>query len=151
MLLLLEEWKAFLGEAKREEWDSAHVVILKENKVLLVQRSNNDQWMAGKWAFPGGQLDAGETLEVALKREVKEEVGLDIDLSDLSYLPSISYKIKHAFFACNKSSGKAEINANGVHEHEEYKWVTKSEINNMDTVPDLKEVVNEAFKILGVK
>jgi len=149
MILALNEWKAFLGEAKRKEWDSAHVILIKGKKVLLVQRSIDDSWMPEKWATPGGELDKGETLEQGLKREIKEETGLEVELEDLFYLPAISYKMKHAFYACNKSAGKLEINANGVHEHEAAKWVTQSEITNMDTVPDMLEVVKEAFKVVG--
>jgi len=139
-----------LGEAKREEWDSAHVAIIKGKKVLLVQRAEDDHWMPGKWAFPGGELDKGEALEQGLQREIKEEVGLDVELEDLFYLPAISYKLKHAFFACKKSAGKTEINANGIKEHEASKWATKNEVSSMDTVTDVKEVIKEAFKILGV-
>lgn len=151
MRKLLNEWKGFLGEAKRKDWDSAHVCIIKGKKTLLVQRAHDDVWMPGKWSFAGGETDKGETLEQGLKREIKEETGLDVELEDLAYLPEISYKKKHAFFACKKVSGKTEINANGVHEHEAARWVERSEISKMDTVPDVADVVDEAFKMLGVK
>lgn len=151
MRKLLNEWNRFLGESKRKDWDSAHVCIIKGKKTLLVQRSHDDHWMPGKWSFAGGEVDKGETLEQGLKREIKEETGLDVELEDLAYLPEISYKKKHAFYACKKTSGSVKINANGVHEHEEAKWVEPREISKMETVPDVKDVVDEAFKILGVK
>lgn len=147
----LKEWKVFLGEAKRKDWDSAHVAIVRGDKILLVQRAFDDHWMPGKWSFPGGEADKGETLEQGLKREIQEETGLEVELEDLSYLPEISYKMKHAFYACKKASGKTEINANGVHEHEAAKWVKKSQVFRMDTVPDVKEVADEAFKLFGIK
>ncbi|HUW48149.1 MAG TPA: NUDIX domain-containing protein [Patescibacteria group bacterium] len=146
MSSMINEWKAFLGEAKRTDWDSSHAVIVKEKKVLLMQRSHDDHWMPGKWGFPGGKVDKGETLEQSLKREIKEEAGLQVELEDLFYLPEISYKIKHAFFVCKKCSGSVTINANGVHEHEDHKWVTESEISSIDTVPDVIDVVKEALK-----
>lgn len=148
MKLFLREWKVFLGEAKRNDWDSAHVVLIKGDKVLLVQRAEGDHWMPGKWATPGGEIDKGETLESALKREIQEEVGLTVELEDLFYLPETSYKLKHAFFVCKKSSGKYELNANGVHEHDDGRWVTKQEISKLDTVPDVKTIVDEAFKLV---
>lgn len=148
---LLNEWKGFLGEAKRTDWDSAHACIIKGKKILLVQRAFDDHWMPGKWSFAGGMIDDGETLEQALVREIQEETGLKVEMENLFYLPSISYKMKHAFYACKKSSGKVEINSNGVHEHEAAKWVTLREISDLDTVPDVRKVAEEAFKILGVK
>lgn len=144
-----KKWYEFLGEAKRSKWDSAHVVLIRGNKVLLVQRANDDHWMPGKWCLPGGQLDDGETLEQGLKRETLEETGYSIELEDLFYLPSISYKKEHALYACDKISGKLEINHNGVVEHEDAKWISKKEIHSMDTVPGLLDTVKEAFKILG--
>lgn len=147
MLHMITEWRVFLGESSRKDWDSSHAVIFKGNKALLVQRSHEDEWMPGKWSFPGGELDKGESLEEGLKREIHEETGLTVELEDLHYLPEISYKKKHAFYVCKKCSGDVKINANGVHEHEDYKWVTKGEVSSMDTVPDVIDVINEAFKL----
>lgn len=45
--------------------------------LLLIQRASGDE--AGKWALPGGYIELGETLEEGTAREVKEEVGLDLD------------------------------------------------------------------------
>ncbi|CAE6791344.1 MAG: NUDIX hydrolase [Nitrospira sp.] len=49
-------------------------VVVREGKVLLVRRNNPPD--AGKWGFPGGKIELGETLRVAAAREVKEETGL---------------------------------------------------------------------------
>ena len=51
-------------------------VIVHESRVLLVRRSNPPD--AGFWGFPGGKIEAGETLEQAAIREVKEETGLRV-------------------------------------------------------------------------
>ncbi|WP_282156067.1 NUDIX domain-containing protein [Cytobacillus gottheilii] len=52
-------------------------VILSEdgNKILLQERVDN-----GKWSLPGGQVDPGESVEEAVKREVSEETGIDIEV-----------------------------------------------------------------------
>jgi len=74
---------------------AAHGAIQHNGKVLTIRRSGNDEWMAGKWDFPGGKIDIGETAEMALKREVHEETGLKVKVgqvdyvyTDLSELPS---------------------------------------------------------------
>jgi 8-oxo-dGTP diphosphatase len=55
-------------------------VVMREGRVLLVKRSNAPQ--RGKWAFPGGSVKLGETLQEAAEREVKEETGLTIKVND---------------------------------------------------------------------
>ncbi len=52
--------------------------VLKDGKILLVKRRYNPG--AGRWALPGGVVEAGEYLEEAVKREVLEETGIDIDV-----------------------------------------------------------------------
>jgi len=150
MTVLKEEWLKFLGEAKRKDWDSSHICLMKGTKVLLVQRAEDDHWMPLKWRFAGGEIDKGENPETALVREVAEEVGLEIQLADLHYLPAISYKLKHAFCCCRKMKGKLNINANGMKEHEEGKWVEIEDIVDYDTAPDVKAVVGESLEVMKI-
>jgi 8-oxo-dGTP diphosphatase len=57
------------------------VIINSEGQVLLLRRKNPPE--AGKWSVPGGKLGFGETLQNALIREVKEEIGTDIEIVTL--------------------------------------------------------------------
>jgi 8-oxo-dGTP diphosphatase len=52
-------------------------VIKKQNKIFICKRANN-QHQGGLWEFPGGKVELGETVFMALQRELKEEVGLTI-------------------------------------------------------------------------
>jgi len=54
-------------------------LILRDQKVLICQR-RPDQPMALKWEFPGGKVEAGETAEQALRRELDEELGIAADI-----------------------------------------------------------------------
>jgi 8-oxo-dGTP diphosphatase len=54
-------------------------LILRDQKVLICQR-RPDQPMAMKWEFPGGKVEAGETAEQALRRELEEELGIAADI-----------------------------------------------------------------------
>jgi ADP-ribose pyrophosphatase YjhB (NUDIX family) len=53
-------------------------LILNKDEVLLIKRRYEPG--AGKWSIPGGLIELGESVEDATKREVKEEVGLDVEL-----------------------------------------------------------------------
>ena len=57
-------------------------VIVADGKLLLIRRGTEPS--KGKWSVPGGRVEFGETLEDALKREVREETGLEIEVGDLA-------------------------------------------------------------------
>ena len=64
----------------------AAVALIDENARVLLQQRCPDRQHGGLWEFPGGKLEAGETLVCGLLREVEEELGLVLDPADLSYL-----------------------------------------------------------------
>ena len=58
-----------------------HVVtgaLIENGRVLLCLRTKERTWCPGVWDFPGGHVELGESVEVALKRELREELGIDI-------------------------------------------------------------------------
>ncbi len=59
-------------------------VIFKDDKVLLVLRKNEPA--GGWWAIPGGKVRSGETLKEALRREIREETGLEIMPLEVVYV-----------------------------------------------------------------
>ena len=88
---------------------SAVALIDPEGRVLLAQRPGGKS-MAGLWEFPGGKVEAGETPEAALIRELEEELGIDTWASCLAPLTfaSHSYDDFHLLmplFACRKWDG----------------------------------------------
>lgn len=60
----------------------AHALVIKDNQILLIRRAQK-LLEGGKWAFPGGFVDRDEILEKAVKREVKEESGWEVDVVSL--------------------------------------------------------------------
>jgi len=58
-------------------------IVQNEQQQLLISRRQKGQHLAGKWEFPGGKVEQGEALEVAMCRELKEEVGLTAKASEL--------------------------------------------------------------------
>ena len=59
-------------------------VIVRDGKLLLVERTKPPG--VGKWAVPGGAVDPGETLTVAVTREVEEETGLTVSVGDIAWV-----------------------------------------------------------------
>ena len=88
---------------------SAVALIDRDGRVLLAQRPEGKS-MAGLWEFPGGKVEAGETPEAALVRELREELGIETQNSCLAPLTfaSHSYEDFHLLmplFACRKWNG----------------------------------------------
>ncbi|NWG93454.1 MAG: (deoxy)nucleoside triphosphate pyrophosphohydrolase [Parvularculaceae bacterium] len=113
---------------------AACALIDGDGRVLLAQRPSGKE-MAGLWEFPGGKLNVGETPEGALVRELKEELGIDVEASCLapiafSSVSSGAFHLLMPLFACRKWKGAARpIEAAAV------KWVKPSEFGDFDMPP----------------
>ena len=108
---------------------SAVALIDVDGRVLLGQRPEGKS-MAGLWEFPGGKVEAGETPEIALIRELEEELGINTWQSCLAPLTfaSHSYDYFHLLmplFACRKWEGTPQSR-----ENQALKWVHARDLKN---------------------
>lgn len=108
---------------------SAVALIDVDGRVLLAQRPEGKP-MAGLWEFPGGKIEAGETPEAALIRELHEELGIDTWKSCLAPLTfaSHSYEDFHLvmpLFACRKWEGMVT-----PREGQQLKWVRPKDLRS---------------------
>jgi len=107
----------------------AGVIVDDSNKILLAQR-NDGKNMAGKWEFPGGKVEAGETKKEALRRELREELDIECKIGD--YIGSSVYNYDdftvdlHLYFA---DILDGEIQAV---EHKKIAWTEIDTIENYD-------------------
>lgn len=86
--------------------------LIEDGEILIV-RQRVDQNRA--WSLPGGRAEAGETLEGALLREIKEETGLTTKLEKLLYIcdkPGVSPPILHITFLLSRSEGDITLPSN---------------------------------------
>jgi len=104
-------------------------IILKDSKVLVTQRSEKMQ-LALKWEFPGGKIEASETDEQCLHRELKEELGIEIEILEKLESKPFHYEkfsINLIPFVANHLSGEIML-----HEHRDFKWLTRGELTTLD-------------------
>ena len=108
---------------------SAVALIDIDGRVLIAQRPEGKS-MAGLWEFPGGKVEAGETPELALMRELEEELGIETWESCLAPLTFAShtyddFHLLMPLFACRKWKGTPHGK-----EGQNLKWVRVNELKN---------------------
>lgn len=118
--------------------------IRNEDKVLIALRSADDDFLPGHWEQVGGSLDTGEDPVDGLKREVKEETGLSIEVIKpyyvYHYIDEADDSVVEIAFIC-KVMGSNEVSLSP--EHQEYKWITADQT---DSVLAMTDMVREAIK-----
>jgi mutator protein MutT len=108
-------------------------LIEKDGKYLIAKRAFGNEQVIGKWEFPGGKLEPNETEEGAIEREIKEE--FEMDVKAIRYLTHNICKypnktIDLRLYECKYIKGDFHL-----HDHTEYKYVSKEEITNYDLCP----------------
>ena len=119
---------AYLAGHKRQV---AAAIIEKDSKVLIAKRRKGDT-LGGKWEFPGGKIEPGETPEECLKRELKEELDIETEIGALFtstifiyYMVPVellAYKVKYI-------SGDLKVS-----DHDEIAWVDAQDLDSYDLV-----------------
>nr|WP_276576443.1 8-oxo-dGTP diphosphatase MutT [Caldicoprobacter algeriensis] len=112
--------------------DVAAAIIIKNNKILIAQRAEG-QKLAGKWEFPGGKIEDGETPEECLKREIKEELDIDIEVDGFFGESVYTYGTETISLIAYKARFKGGQCKLKVHSRAE--WVEPHELVNYDFAP----------------
>lgn len=92
-----------------------------DGRVLIIKRSSSSKTNPSTWELPGGKVGAGESLEEALKREVKEETGLEIQPGQVMAVVEQKLPIINAVHIVIRCSAKGKVKVS--HEHEGFAWV----------------------------
>ena len=106
--------------------------IIKKGNLYLVTQRNKDKYMGLKWEFPGGKVEANETLQEALIREIHEELNININvyekIAEERYKDSEINIVLH-YFLCSIKDGVISLN-----EHEAMEWADKTDFDKYDFV-----------------
>ena len=106
-------------------------VIIKDGKVFATQRGYGE-WQ-GWWEFPGGKIEAGESPEAALVREIREELDADIEVGGLLETVEWDYPKFHLTMHCYMCSLISE--SMHLNEHETAAWLTRETIHSVKWLP----------------
>ena len=114
-------------------------IIEHKGKLLATQRGYGE--FEGMWEFPGGKIELGETVEYALKREIQEELGIDITIDKFLCTTDYDYPSFHLTmhcYLCSIISGEIELR-----EHKSARWLTVEALDSVEWLPADKEVVEK--------
>lgn len=106
-------------------------LIINDGKVFATQRGYGE--FKDGWEFPGGKIDAGETPEEALVREIKEELDTEVEVKELLETVEYDYPKFHLSmdcFICKIKAGELVLK-----EHEASKWLTKETLDSVEWLP----------------
>ncbi|MDC1047949.1 (deoxy)nucleoside triphosphate pyrophosphohydrolase [Flavobacteriaceae bacterium] len=116
-------------------------IIYKDDKILLTRRKKGKS-LEGFWEFPGGKVEKEETDTIALKRELKEELGLEI--SELNYFSENKHDYNTFSIHLVAYKCKAFDDPNKLVDHDKFEWVMVNEIGDFNLAdadrPLLKEL-----------
>lgn len=117
-------------------------IIKRDNQYLCTQKGvHKYDYISHKYEFPGGKIEAGETEENALAREIKEE--LEISLESVEKYITVEHEypdfniVLHSYI-CSVGNEKIRLN-----EHLDYKWLTLNELTSLDWAAADKPIVNQ--------
>ena len=114
-------------------------IIYKNGAYLATQRGYGE--FEGMWEFPGGKIESGESREVALKREIREELGGDITIDKFLCTTDYDYPSFHLTmhcYLCSVKSGEIELR-----EHKSARWLTTKTLDSVEWLPADKYIIDE--------
>ncbi len=118
--------------------------IIRYNDTILIAKRHIKEQNLYKWEFPGGKLEENEGLRECLKREIKEELNLNIIVGEIFEVVYHRYSDKDVLilaYLCQSTTDKAE-----AIECEEYRWIKLNELKLYDFLAADEPIVNKILK-----
>ncbi|MCH8741545.1 8-oxo-dGTP diphosphatase MutT [Patescibacteria group bacterium] len=130
-----------MSEEDRDYINVTAAIIQEGQNILIVRRAQN-QSHAGKWEFPGGKIDPGETAEDCLRRELLEELGIRVQEVQSFIVFEYDYhrsdRKKHRFFSfwCMILEGILSLRV-----HDSLEWVKIEDLSKFDIIEADRQLV----------
>ena len=125
--------------------DVVAAIIENNEGDILIAKRNLEKAQGGLWEFPGGKIEKNESADDAIKREIKEELNIDIEVIKWIIEKRHNYPEKTInLILCTAKWTGGELN---LSEHEDSKWIKKEDIFNFQFAEADNEIINEIFKM----
>ena len=116
-------------------------IIVKENKIMIAKRNYGE--FNGLYEFPGGKVEPAETKEEALKREIREELEVDITIDRFFMKATYDYPTFHLdmdCYLCHLLDENIVLN-----DHSEIKWIDHND-ESIEWLPANKQILDQLSK-----
>lgn len=120
---------------------SAQAVVIHQGRILLLLRGQTAPWAPGRWALPGGHLKAGETPYQGMRRELREETGIDLPYAAWS-IPLID-RNSSLFLVAVPTDQVALLDG----EHDEFRWINPADLHRYDPAPGVAPLIQAALHL----
>jgi 8-oxo-dGTP diphosphatase len=129
----------------KKHYTVSAAIIVENKKILCVQRNKGKyDYISYKYEFPGGKLEEGENEEDALKREISEELNLEIDVAENFLVVTheyLDFDLTMHSYLCKANTEKLVLK-----EHIDAKWLYKNELIELDwaaaDLPIVSKLIN---------
>jgi 8-oxo-dGTP diphosphatase len=135
-----------MNKIRRHLWIPVVAGFIKKNDTVLLGCRPEGHALAGKWEFPGGKIELGETPEQALKRELKEELDIDADIGAIRLANTHAYNDRGVillFFDVPFWKGEPKAK-----HHSELKWAPPESLRELDIPEANQRILKELIAIL---
>jgi mutator protein MutT len=112
--------------------------VIEERGAFLVTRRPDGVHLAGMWEFPGGKIDPGETHRQALAREIREELGVDVDVQHLVLETTHEYpdrSVSLFFYGCRLAGRPVPLLG------QEMRWVPRAALASLPFPPADEQLI----------
>jgi 8-oxo-dGTP diphosphatase len=140
-----------MEQAIKKQFVAVRAVIIKDDKVLIIRESDVYGKGLGRYDFPGGKVQMGESINEAIEREVKEEVGIKVKIGNPFYVDEWRPVVKGEqvqiigiFYICESMDSEVKLGS----DHDDYKWMP---VSDYSSVPLMKENANALEVLLKMK
>jgi 8-oxo-dGTP diphosphatase len=129
----------------KKHYTVSAAIIVENKKILCVQRNKGKyDYISYKYEFPGGKLEVGENEDDALKREISEELNLEIDVAEKFLVVTheyLDFDLTMHSYLCKANTEKLVLK-----EHIDAKWLHKNELIELDwaaaDLPIVSKLIN---------
>lgn len=136
-----------MTEQAKKHVNVAAALLFDHGKIFATKRGDSPYpYVAHKYEFPGGKIERDERGEAAVKRELKEELDLDVEVGGLYACHTFEYPD----FIITLSVYECEMRSTFVlKEHESYAWFLPSELNEEEWTPADAEILDSLKRVFG--